>query len=145
MPNHFARLLSGAALGLALLAVTPACSGPAASGGDTAAKEKADEPPPPPPKRSYDNPNVPITDDELTELDGFCNAVLDCRKRRCDYDAWKTRCKGVGVKTTWGKALQKHCKSSELAGFGRRLAKLVDREHLDRQFRSCREVSARFD
>ena len=122
------------------------CSGPAAAEGDSASDTKARaKVEAAPVERSYDTPNVAISDDELAELDGFCAAALECRRTRCDPDAQARAFKAVKVKTQWGKALQKHCAGHPLPGVGRRLAKLVEAEGLSAKSRACHDVAAVFD
>jgi len=122
---------------------TMGCTGPAKTGEDTGKKTK--EPPPPPPKRSYDTPDVPITDEELEELDAFCRVTMECARSVCSEDDIKAKFKLVKVKTSWGKKLQKLFANEPIDRTGKRLGRLVDEEGLHHKSSACRQVRARFD
>ncbi len=137
------RKLAFAGLSLVVWTSAIGCGGPSTEGDDVAAKVA--EPPPPPPERSYDNPNVPLTETEMQEIFGFCEATVTCVRERCDADAIARRYGAVAVKSTWGKKLQKLFQGYPLESNGRRLAQLVEQEGLDHKNAACREVVARFD
>ena len=127
-----------------LSAVASGCSGPAAAGADTGAS--ADEAAPTKKvKRTYDNPERPTTEQETSEIMGFCEATIECYSTRCSPDEQANKFKRVRVKSIWGKQLQKHFAGHDLSGVGRRLAVLVEQEGLNRKSKACREVMARFD
>ena len=140
------RTRSGVLLTVWLTAVSlclaTGCTGPTMAGDDTGKDKEAEAPPP---KRSYENPNVPMTDTELAEIERFCEATMTCVKKRCDLDEIARTFKAVKVSSTWGKTLQKHFAGSDLDGIGRRLGKLVDEEGLHHKSMACRRVRARFD
>lgn len=122
------------------------CSGPAKSGGDSGAAAKAAKAMPEPPKeRSYDNPDVPLTDKELEDLGNVCEAIADCVREQCDLDGMATRFRTVPVRTTWGKYLVKHCEGHDVRGVARRMGKLAREENLGRHHPDCRMLATRFD
>jgi hypothetical protein len=128
-----------------------ACTGPATRNGDTGAESKKKHLAEKAAKkekskvRTRENPNVPMTDKELAEFDAFCAATLQCRKERCDSNKQARVFKAVKVTTEWGESLQMHFMAHPLDAVGRRLARLVDEERLDRKSRSCRDVLAIYD
>ena len=121
---------------------TAACSGPTMAGEDTG-KSKEDSKPPA--KRSYENPNMPMTEAEFKEIDSFCEATMLCHKRRCDAAEIQKTFKAVKVSTSWGKKLQDHFAAEKIDRIGWRLGQLVDQEDLHHKSMACRRVRARFD
>ena len=81
----------------------------------------------------------------FVEIDRFCAVTLECRKKRCGPNEQARAFKKVPVKTAWGKAMQKHFIGTTMTAAGRRLAKLVVEEELERRSRACHEVVARYD
>ena len=134
-------------LALALLAgplsiASTACSGPTAAESvmDNAIQELE-----PPAERSYDNPDVALTDQEFAEIDSFCEATMACVRERCDVDQHKVKFKRVKVKSNWGNKLQDHFVNEPLDKVGRKLGQLVEQEGLHHKSSACRRVRARFD
>lgn len=134
-------------LAFALLAcplgiTSTACSGPSAADHDTGQAKKS-------PKatvaRSYDNPDVDLSDQEFAEIEGFCKATVECVRELCDAGEHKAKFKRVRVKTNWGKTLQSHFMHESLDRVGWRLGQLVDQEGLHHRSPACRQVRARFD
>ncbi len=131
---------------LALGTVESGCSGPAAAGSDTGVAAEVDpDAPVKKIKRTYDNPEMPTTEQEIAEILGFCEVANECQQSKCSVDELSLKFKRVRVKSIWGKQLQKHFATHDLPGVGRRLALLVEQEGLDRKSKACREVVARFD
>lgn len=148
-----ARVVGLARLGFCglWLAAMAACTGPATHNGDTGAETKKKVLAEKAAKkqkstvRTRENPSVAMSDKELAEFDAFCAATLQCRKERCDSDKQARVFKAVKVSTEWGDSLQRHLMAHPLDAVGRRLARLIDEERLDRKSRACRDVLAIYD
>ena len=126
--------------------VESGCSGPAAAGSDTGTEGEVDpDAPVKKIKRTYDRPEMPTTEQEISEILDFCEVANDCDVSKCTNDELSLKFKRVRVKSIWGKQLQKHFTTHDLPGVGRRLAKLVEQEGLHRKSKACREEVARFD
>ena len=123
--------------------LTVGCSGPTMAGEDTG--KKKEEVKKPPAKRSHTNPNVALTEQEFKELDLFCQATIECVKKRCDEEAIARTFSAVNPTSTWGKTLRDHFVAQDIDTIGRRLGRLVEEEGLHHKSMSCRRVRARFD
>ncbi len=107
--------------------------------GEAAANPKKD-----PNRRTYDNPDVKLTPDELADIRILCTAIVEQDDAGATLDQ-ETRVYGkLKMSTEWGKLMRDHLEGEGRRKAAPRLARLLELEGLKWESADCRTVIDRW-